>query len=344
MKIFLLLFFICSLSAFNPFDEQSYHQSIDDSSVDNFRNQLELFSAPDLHGFNYSSQPRRLARKRTKKHKKPKKLKEEIEDLKKELNDSKKKYRKLMKKEKKKKTKKTKKKLKDKKARNLHTALLRETLLNRFLSDSGDKSLDRSLLTLLTDKRAVHHLNIPKNQKDKAVLKNTVTNQLPAILTHALTYEDCDKLARRRLTVDKYTDLMDSLKDRSVQEKKERLLGVSDMVNSVFSSLANMLNGFTSTVKDIITGPDGPEAGVAALGVFGALKMKNSREFRKRQTYLVRETDFIGLLVTSYRNRVRRMSECAQKANTAKTKVIAIDHNMGGRFNRQFDNFGGPPY
>ena len=362
MKIFQLLLLVGSFTAYNPFDDQSYQQSIDASSVQDFKNRLDYFNAPDLNGFSFTSQPRRLTKKqkhsshKAKNTQKPTKLKEEIADLKEELAKSKKKYRKLLKKEKKeepKKNKKSEKTKKNKKGRNLHTAILRETLLTKLLTDAKDKSLDRSLFTLLTDKKASKRLVIPKtnntNNKDtnpetKKALKSDISRQLSSILSSTLTLEDCDKIARRKLTVEKYTELMDDIKNQPIKEKKNRLLSVSDAVNGLFSSIAGFMGGLQETLSDIMNSPDGTAAGAAGLGIFAALKARNTKAFNSEKRLVERQTDFMQLLATNYKNRINRMSDCVQRMIMAKTKVEAIDKNMGFRFTRQFDNFGGPPY
>ena len=329
MKLVWLAIVCSSLMAGDAFSDYGFGGVADGDSVSSLKEKPSLFESPYLNLFSNPTSGRKLLHnKRTRKLKrKEQKLKNEIDELTKELKQKRKTFKNIGK--------------RSQKNRNLHTAVIRESLMNEILGKKKNKESSRKLLRLLTDPKAANVLKI--NKKDS---KKSASRKLINVMARTLTLADCKKIAERKLSYEKYRELQSEFKQNGYSElkKKTRMLeetedeeggggsGIIGTVNEFFDSVYDSLGEF-------LNGSMGSTVGAAAAGAFAALKLKRDRKFRRLKTGITRKTDLARILVQVLKHQSDAMANLDNRLNLSITKVMVIDKNMGERFERKYNDF-----
>lgn len=324
MKLIWIALVSSALMALDSFDDFNYNHVIDKESLSAFSDRPELFDSPYMSLMDKPTGGRKLMyKKKTRRLKKrEKRLKSEISLLAEELREKRNKFKQIEK--------------RTKKNRNLHTAVLRENIMNDIFSKSSDKQQSRELFRLLTDPKAKNSLKISKNDSNQS-LKHKIKN----IVVRTLTLADCTKIAERKLSYEKFRELKDNWRFQPVSElkRKTRMLEESGVISSLFNTVSESLGSIFNGVSEFMNSENGTYAGAAAVGGFAGAKAGRNMKLRCLTKKLMQKADTSRILVSVFRHQSDEMSRLAGKLDLSLTKIMAIDKSIGDRFEQKYSDF-----
>ena len=171
-------------------------------------------------------------------------------------------------------------------------------------------------------------------------------SDLQNLMIKNLTLKDCDKIAQRKLTVEKYQKLVTSLDGLNPEEKKQRYLyDIFAFIPSLLTDVTGMLNNLSTSMTSLMMSPTNAKTvSGLALGTALGLKANKNSKFLLQKSKLHREID-------TYTNINTLLDD--QKANVARTtdaiieltlRTKSITNNLTYRFNKKIEIFNVAPF
>lgn len=171
-------------------------------------------------------------------------------------------------------------------------------------------------------------------------------SDLQSLMIKNLTISDCDKIAQRKLTVEKYQKLVSSLDGLNPEEKKQRYLyDIFAFLPALLTDVTKMLNGLSTSMTSIMMSPENAKT-VSGLALGTALGMKSNKnkKFLNKKSKLHREIDTysnINTLLDDQKSNVARATDAIIEL-TLRTK--SITNNLSYRFMKKIDIFNVAPF
>ena len=158
---------------------------------------------------------------------------------------------------------------------------------------------------------------------------------------------DCDEFAKRNLTVKQYEKLQAISSNLPLNKKKQRFLIISDinkMLDKLFKPVGKFFDSFVDGVKQVVTSDSGPAFVAGTVGTLAIIKNRREARFKHKSKLLIKSADNTQYFASMLRTIVDKLVLCAGMLDKAIVTTSSIDKNVGFRFNKKCQEYGGGPY
>ena len=172
-----------------------------------------------------------------------------------------------------------------------------------------------------------------------------ITPKIRSLLLKNLTVQDFDAIAKNKLTVAQYSNLLNSTQGLPARARKERFLSmVVDSFSSVLNGVSNFSTNASTAVNNIVSSPYGKYIGPAELGMFAGLKHRNNHKFAKKRERLLKEIEMFETVGTLIEQEKQGANMVSDKISSLVTRTKNVADNLSYRFDNKCKLFGWSAY
>lgn len=175
---------------------------------------------------------------------------------------------------------------------------------------------------------------------------NMNNSEIQGLIVKSLTLKDFDKIAQRKLTVEKYNDLMKSLSGLTAQEKKTRYLqDILTQIPTLISDILEKITGALSTTSTkLASSAASSTVGGLALGAALGFKARKNKNFMRFKTKILKEIDLYNNMNSVVDDEKINVAKIIDSVAQLTSRTKSITANLQFRFSKKIEMFSISPF